>query len=97
MGVSVSGTLTLLFLVFIGPLVYAGHYVYTKWVKKSSGEESSSSAVEKPEGEREQLSSQQYLFALIGYAIGTYIKETSVHDTFVKKKSDNLSICCTFV
>ena len=67
MGASPSGTLTLLFLVFIGPLVYAGHWLY----KKMRGVEMTGDPdhVEK-EGEREQLSSKQYLFALVGYAIG---------------------------
>jgi hypothetical protein len=67
MAVSASGTITLLFLVFIGPLIYAGSYLY----KKCKGIESSSDPGHgEKDGEREQLSSKQYLFALVGYAIG---------------------------
>lgn len=71
MGVSPSGTLTLLFLVFIGPLIYAGNWAYKKFTGRSS--EDDSHGAEKEEGEREELSSKQYLFALVGYAIGTFL------------------------
>mmetsp|Transcript_11669 Transcript_11669/g.23719 ORF Transcript_11669/g.23719 Transcript_11669/m.23719 type:complete len:598 (-) Transcript_11669:140-1933(-) len=69
MGVSPSGTLTLLFLVFIGPIIYAGNWAYKKFIKGEDGTLHDPDHVEK-EGEREQLSSKQYLFALVGYAIG---------------------------
>jgi hypothetical protein len=71
MGISVSGTLTLLFLVFIGPFMYACSWAYKKFLKWGTGD---NRAIEpaKEEGQREELGSSQYLFALIGYAIGTY-------------------------
>ena len=68
MAASPSGTLTLLFLIFIGPVIYGGNWVYVKFLKGGSTT-ADPDHVEK-EGEREQLSSKQYLFALIGYAIG---------------------------
>lgn len=71
MGVSPSGTLTLLFLVFIGPIIYAGNWAYKKFIKGENGNLTDPDHVEK-EGEREQLSSKQYLFALVGYAIGKF-------------------------
>lgn len=69
MGASPSGTLTLLALIFIGPIIYAGNWAYVKFVKGGPTAGDSDHEAEK-EGEREQLSSKQYLFALVGYAIG---------------------------
>jgi len=66
MGVSVSGTLTLLVLIFIGPFIYACRWAYNKY--RPGGADRIEP--DKEEGQREQLSSSQYLFALIGYAIG---------------------------
>lgn len=64
MGVSASGTATLLVLIFIGPLIYACNWGYKKFKGIVDIEPN------KEEGEREELSSKQYLFALVGYAIG---------------------------
>ena len=69
MGASPSGTITLLFLVFIGPAIYAGSWAYAKFIETNDASSTNDEA-EKEEGKREQLSSKQYLFALIGYAIG---------------------------
>lgn len=70
MAVSASGLLTLLFLIFIGPIIYACQYVYKKFVLRSAETEDDPSMVVKEEGEREELTSNQCLYALIGYAIG---------------------------
>ena len=72
MGASPSGTLTLLLLIFIGPMIYAGNWVYVKFFKGGEGSMADPNHVAEKEGEREQLSSKQYLFALVGYAIGKY-------------------------
>ena len=69
MAASPSGTLTLLFLIFIGPVIYGGNWVYVKFIKGGGPTADPDHSAEK-EVEREQLSSKQYLFALIGYAIG---------------------------
>jgi len=70
MGVSVSGTLTLLVLIFIGPFIYACRWAYNKYQPRRGLGGADSIEPDKEEGQREQLSSSQYLFALIGYAIG---------------------------
>ena len=73
MGASPSGTLTLLALILIGPIIYAGNWAYVKLIK--GGSMADPDHVAEKEGEREQLSSKQYLFALVGYAIGKYTHE----------------------
>lgn len=69
MGVSVGGTFTLLFLIVIGPLIYGSNWAYQKFRPKD--DEDYIEPV-KEDGSREELSSKQYLFALVGYAIGEY-------------------------
>ena len=80
MGASPSGTLTLLFLIFIGPIIYAGNWAYVKFIKGGQGSMADPNHVAEKDGEREQLSSKQYLFALIGYAIGKYKATTRVNN-----------------
>jgi len=75
MAVSGSGLATLLFLVFIGPVFYLGQYVYKKSIGKLQAEDPTA-VVKEPEDDREELSSNQYLFALIGYAIGTCVSSS---------------------
>jgi len=64
MAISVSGLLTLLFLIFIGPIIYLGRHFY----RKRQGKIASNASL--VEGGREVLKTREYLFALIGYAIG---------------------------
>ena len=68
MGASPSGTATLLVLIFIGPTIYLCNWIYKRFFKTEEAD-NDPDHVEK-DGEREQLSSKQYLFALVGYAIG---------------------------
>jgi len=63
MATSVSGLLTLLFLIFIGPIYYLALYFFKK------DRCTSSYAASKPEG-REVLRTREYAFTLVGYAIG---------------------------
>lgn len=76
MAVSASGLLTLLFLIFIGPVFYAARFAYNKLIRRGGGGEDPSN-VAKEANDREELSSNQYLFALIGYASGMNDAERS--------------------
>lgn len=62
MATSASGLLTLLFLIFIGPLIYVGRYFLRK--RQDTPE------CKVSEDGREVLETREYMFALIGYAIG---------------------------
>lgn len=64
--VSASGLCTLLFLVFIGPVIYLLRYLYAEYVSHRHGKNN----VPKAADGQENLTSREYLFALIGYAIG---------------------------
>lgn len=66
MAVSVSGVVTLAVLVGIGPIIYACRWIYNnmkgiknEWRETSEGHDG-----------REEMSSQAYIYALVGYAIG---------------------------
>jgi SNF family Na+-dependent transporter len=65
MGASGSGIATLLFLIFIGPIIYLGRYFFLKSRGTTEAHDSEPS-MEK----REEMSSIAYTFSLIGYAIG---------------------------
>ena len=72
MAVSPSGLGTLLALIFIGPIIYLARYLY----RKSRGlrdQDDTPADTEGAAGEeegREELKSSEFLFALVGYAIG---------------------------
>lgn len=80
MSASISGIFTLLALIFCGPLFFALRNVYRKRKEGLLTREvqnfeqqsplSSSSSFLKEEEDRHEYSSNHYLFALIGYAIG---------------------------
>eukprot|EP00578_Thalassiosira_sp_NH16_P030313 CAMPEP_0181078506 /NCGR_PEP_ID=MMETSP1071-20121207/1523_1 /TAXON_ID=35127 /ORGANISM="Thalassiosira sp., Strain NH16" /LENGTH=621 /DNA_ID=CAMNT_0023159827 /DNA_START=28 /DNA_END=1893 /DNA_ORIENTATION=- len=65
--VSASGLGTLLFLIFIGPVIYLLRYLYAEYVVAHKHGEVN--VIHASDG-REILSSRAYIFALVGYAIG---------------------------
>ena len=73
---SASGVATLVILLLIGPFCYGLHGVYTHWWKTPTREENKNETDEQDTGvgpdtnKRETYSSTDYLFGLIGYAIG---------------------------
>ena len=74
MAVSPSGLGTLLALIFIGPIIYLARYLYRKRRGLRDHDDTPSPAdTEGADGEgegREELKSSEFLFALVGYAIG---------------------------
>ena len=74
MEVSWSGTLCLLVLVLGGPAVYLAAYLVARVRRRKSGGEyatgNAHEVVPNALGEREKWTSTQYLFGLVGYAIG---------------------------
>lgn len=93
---SVGGILTLLALIFVGPIYYGGKHLWRRYLDKKKGavpEEENAAAEEEGEGnakkkeeeqneetgdtekteedsERETYKPMEYMFAMIGYAIG---------------------------
>ena len=65
---SVSGILTLLALVFAGPLIWGGYYLYT--VLRPQKKDAPLQAAEASPDDREQQSTIDYMLGLLGYAIG---------------------------
>ena len=78
--VSASGLGTLLFLIFIGPVIYLLRYLYAEYVVAHKHGEVD--VIQASDG-REILSSRAYIFALVGYAIGIGKYLTSVFRTLL--------------
>jgi len=68
MALSLSGLFTLLAVLLVGPLYYGGLHHYRK--RKGIVTESSSATNNTNDEKRAVIDTQEYLFALIGYAIG---------------------------
>jgi len=64
--VSASGLGMLMFLIFIGPVIYILRYLYAEYV---SHKHVKSNVTIETDG-RENLTYRAYIFALVGYAIG---------------------------
>ena len=78
MAVSPGGLGTLLALIFIGPFIYLSLFLFKKFCRGNYGHAPPTAIIrpfplattEDDEEQREEMNSSQYLFALIGYAIG---------------------------
>ena len=78
MALSPSGLGTLLALIFAGPIIYATRYVYKKYRRRGHNDATEVEAEglneengkEGDEDDHNKMTTNEYLFALVGYAIG---------------------------
>jgi NSS family neurotransmitter:Na+ symporter len=71
MAVSISGVFTLLACIFVGPCIYGCRYLYHEYWNKDAGLEAKRYSAYQPIDQgRRQMKSIDYIFSLVGYAIG---------------------------